>query len=120
MMIPVQPSSITSGTAPYRVAITGVPHAIDSIITRPNGSCQEIGKTVARACWSNSTFSPCDTSPTYSRSPPRWGRTYSSKYCCSAGSAHLPAIFSGSPASSAIATARCAPLSGLIRPRKSR
>ena len=74
-MIPVTPWSITSGTAPQRVAITGVPQAIDSIITRPNGSCHEIGKTVARAFCSSSTFSPCDTSPTYSRSPPRCGRT---------------------------------------------
>ena len=54
-----RPGSITSGTAPQRDAITGVPHAIDSIITRPNGSSHSIGKSVARACWSSSTFSPC-------------------------------------------------------------
>ena len=68
-MIPLRPSSITSGTAPQRVAITGVPHAIDSIITRPNGSSHSIGNSVARACWSSSTFSPCVTSPRYSIRP---------------------------------------------------
>ena len=34
---------ITSGTAPRRIATTGVPHAIDSSMTRPNGSSQSIG-----------------------------------------------------------------------------
>ena len=34
----VIPSSITSGTEPWRNAITGVPQAIASIITSPNGS----------------------------------------------------------------------------------
>jgi hypothetical protein len=43
--------------------MTGAPHAIDSIITSPNGSSHSIGKSVARACWSSSTFSPCVTSP---------------------------------------------------------
>ena len=33
-----------------------MPHAIDSIITRPNGSSHSIGKSVARASWSSSTF----------------------------------------------------------------
>ena len=79
-MTPPRPSSITSGTAPQRVAITGVPHAIDSIITRPNGSSHSIGNSVARACWSSSTFSPWETSPRYSISAERCGRTYSSKY----------------------------------------
>src|SRR5947207_13876744 len=37
---PVMPCSITSGTEPLRKAITGVPHAIASIITRPKGSGQ--------------------------------------------------------------------------------
>ena len=41
------------------MAITGVPHAIDSIMTRPNGSSHSIGKSVARAFWSRSTFSSC-------------------------------------------------------------
>ena len=70
-MIPLRPCSITSGTAPQRVAITGVPHAIDSIITRPNGSSHSIGKSVARASWSSSTFSPWVTSPRYSIRPGR-------------------------------------------------
>jgi hypothetical protein len=42
-MKPVTPSSITSGTEPQRYAITGVPQAIASIITRPKGSGQSIG-----------------------------------------------------------------------------
>ena len=33
----------------HRVAVTGVPHAIDSIMTGPNGSSHSIGKRVARA-----------------------------------------------------------------------
>ena len=57
-MIPLTPSSITSGTAPWRVAITGVPQAIDSIMTRPNGSSHSIGTSVARAFCSSSTFVP--------------------------------------------------------------
>ena len=32
-MMPPRPSSITSGTEPRRVAMTGVPEAIDSIMT---------------------------------------------------------------------------------------
>ena len=46
-MKPVTPSSMTSGTEPLRQAITGVPHAIASIITRPKGSGQSIGKSSA-------------------------------------------------------------------------
>ena len=100
--------------------MTGVPHAIDSIMTRPNGSSHSIGKSVARACWSSSTFSPCVTSPRYSISDVRCGRTYSSKYAISAGSRRLPAIFSGSPALTATSIARWQPLSGLMRPTKRR
>ena len=44
-MTPLRPCSITSGTAPRRVASTGVPQAIDSTITSPNGSGHWIGKT---------------------------------------------------------------------------
>ena len=119
-MIPLRPCSITSGTAPQRVAITGVPQAIDSIITRPNGSSHSIGKSVARAFWSNSTFSPWVTSPMYWIWSERYGATNSSKYCRSSGSRFFPAIFSGSPAVTATSIARWQPLSGLIRPRKNR
>jgi len=42
-MKPVKPSSMISGTEPRLYAITGVPHAIASIMTRPNGSGQSIG-----------------------------------------------------------------------------
>jgi hypothetical protein len=38
---PVLPRAIASGTEPKLIAITGVPVAIDSIITKPKGSCQE-------------------------------------------------------------------------------
>ena len=40
---------MTSGTAPQRHATTGVPHAMASITTRPNGSGQSIGKRSAAA-----------------------------------------------------------------------
>src|SRR3974377_753098 len=42
-MKPVMPSSTTSGAEPRLNAITGVPQAIASIMTRPNGSGQSIG-----------------------------------------------------------------------------
>ena len=111
---------MTSSTAPQRVAITGVPHAIDSIITSPNGSSHWIGKSVARALPSSSTFSPWLTSPRYSIWSSRCGATNSSKYWRSSGSRFLPAIFSGSPAARATAIARWQPFSTLIRPRKQR
>src|SRR5918994_1599555 len=95
--MPVTPGSITSGTAPQRVAITGVPHAIDSIMTSPNGSSHSIGNSVAGAFWSSSTFSPCVTSPRYSIRSERCPATYWRKYSSSSGSRFLPAIFSGSP-----------------------
>jgi hypothetical protein len=44
-MKPVSPSTTTSATEPRRSATTGVPHAMASIITMPNGSSQRIGKT---------------------------------------------------------------------------
>ena len=110
----MRPSATTSGTAPRRVAITGVPQAMDSIITRPNGSSQSIGKSVARAFWSRSTFVACVVSPRYSASSPSSGFTSSSKYACSACSRFLPASLIGKPASRAISIARCAPLSGLM------
>ena len=89
-MSPPRPSSsITSGTAPCRVAITGVPHAIDSIITRPNGSSHSIGKSVARAFCSSSTFVPWLTSPRYSIPLPRCGSMNSAKYSFSLRLPHL-------------------------------
>src|SRR5262249_32942374 len=42
---PVSPSSMISSTEPRLNAITGVPQAIASIITSPNGSGQSIGTT---------------------------------------------------------------------------
>jgi hypothetical protein len=62
-MNPVVPSSMTSGTDPQRHAITGVPRDIASIITRPNGSGQSIGKTSARAPSSSASFSRSPSSP---------------------------------------------------------
>jgi hypothetical protein len=43
----------TSGTAPSFLAITGVPQAIDSISTIPNGSAQPMGKRKADALPNN-------------------------------------------------------------------
>ena len=53
---PVTPSSTTSRTDPRGQAITGVPLAIASIITSPNGSGQSIGKSRARASPRNLPF----------------------------------------------------------------
>ena len=46
---PVTPCSMISGSAPDGKAMTGVPAAMDSAMTRPNGSGQRIGKSVAIA-----------------------------------------------------------------------
>lgn len=46
-MNPVTPSSMISGTDPRRQAITGVPQAMASIMTSPNGSGQSIGNNKA-------------------------------------------------------------------------
>ena len=48
---PVSPSTMISGRAPWRVAISGVPQAWASAATRPNGSHQLIGKRTAAAFW---------------------------------------------------------------------
>ena len=48
-MAPVTPWSMISGTEPWRKASRGVPHAIASIITKPNGSGQSIGNKSANA-----------------------------------------------------------------------
>ena len=55
-MKPDTPSSSTSGTEPRLNAITGVPQAIASIITRPNGSGQSIGNSSACAPPRKSAF----------------------------------------------------------------
>ena len=67
-MNPVRPSSTTSGTEPPRNAITGVPHAKASIITRPNGSGQSIGNSSAVASPRNASLSCSPISPRYSTS----------------------------------------------------
>ncbi len=60
---PVLPSSTTSGTEPWRSATTGVPVAMASIITRPKGSGQVMGKTNALACANSSRLRASLTSP---------------------------------------------------------
>ena len=67
---PVSPSSRTSGTEPWRKAITGVPQAIASIITSPNGSGQLMGKSTAWAFPRKLCFSVSPISPT--KSTCRW------------------------------------------------
>jgi hypothetical protein len=60
---PVTPSSTTSGTAPHRKATTGVPLAMASIMARPNGSGQSMGKSSAAALPRNSALSESLISP---------------------------------------------------------
>ena len=55
--LPVTPSSMTSGIDPQRNASTGVPHAMASIMTRPNGSGQSTGNNRAAASPKNFVFS---------------------------------------------------------------
>src|ERR1043166_5679493 len=54
---PVTPSSTISGTEPFPKAMTGVPVAIASISTRPNGSGHSIGNSRAAASPRNRLFS---------------------------------------------------------------
>lgn len=60
---PLTPCRITSGTDPLLLAITGVPQAMASIITSPNGSGQSIGNRRAFAPPRKAAFSPSSTSP---------------------------------------------------------
>ena len=62
------PWSITSGTEPQGKAMTGVPQAIASIITRPKGSGQSIGKRSAVAPPRKAALSRSPISPTNSTS----------------------------------------------------
>ena len=55
-MKPVTPSSTISGTDPRLNAITGVPQAMASIMTRPNGSGQSMGTSKTVAPLKNSDF----------------------------------------------------------------
>jgi hypothetical protein len=54
---------VDSGTERERNAMTGVPHAIASIMTRPNGSGQSMGKSSAAAPARNGCFASSFTSP---------------------------------------------------------
>ncbi len=119
-MKPVTPSSTISGTEPRLNAITGVPHAIASIITRPNGSGQSIG--ISRAVAPDrkpgfclSLISPIISTPGTSSS---W-RMFCSKYTLSATST-LAASLIGMPAAWAMRMARSGHFSGAMRPRKAR
>jgi len=67
---PVTPGHSTSGTEPHGLAITGVPHAIASIIASPNGSGQSTVKSSANAPPRNSAFSESFISPR--NSTPGW------------------------------------------------
>ena len=58
-----------SGTEPRLNAITGVPQAIDSIITRPNGSGQSIGISKPTAPDRKSDLSLSPISPIISTPP---------------------------------------------------
>ena len=65
-MNPLRPWSTTSGTEPQRQAITGVPQAMASIMTSPNGSGQSIGNRSAAALPRKADFSASPISPTNS------------------------------------------------------
>ena len=98
--------------------MTGVPHAIASIITSPNGSGQSIGNSSADAPPSSSFFSASPISPTKSvLGPTSMGLIESRKYVASAAST-LAAIFRRRPARRAMLIARSGRFSGAIRPTK--
>ena len=62
-MYPVIPFSINSLAEPRLYAMTGVPHAMASIMTSPNGSGQLIGVSRATAPPISTFFSSCAASP---------------------------------------------------------
>jgi hypothetical protein len=67
------------GTEPLRQAITGVPQAMASVITSPNGSGHWIGNNNAAAPANSSAFSCCETSSRTSTSSPNSGSTRSAQ-----------------------------------------
>ena len=116
---PVTPWSIISGIDPRRQAITGVPQAMASITTSPNGSGQSIGKRRAAAFPRKSAFAASSTSPTSTQLPSTNGRMCSLKYRLSERGI-FAAIRSGRPTVRAIRMAASGPFSGAIRPRNAR
>ncbi len=113
---PVTPSSTSSGAAPQFVVTTGVPHAMASTITRPNGSGQRIGKIMAQARPSMSTFFSCETFSYSSMSLASSGSISCSKYSRSGCSLRFSSICSGRPARRAMLIASFGPLSGFDAP----
>ena len=73
LMIPVTPLTMISGTEPRRSATTGVPQAMASITTRPNGSSQQIGNSIAQARDSRSRLAAASATPNSSVSLPSRG-----------------------------------------------
>ena len=76
---PVTPSSTSSTAAPAGHATTGVPHAIASTITSPNGSGHWIGNTIARARPRRSAFRSWEIASYTSTSSWSSGATISSQ-----------------------------------------
>ncbi len=111
---------MTSRTDPRAKATTGVPQAIDSIITRPKGSGHSTGKSTTAASPRKRSFCTSSISPMNSISgSSSSGLMRSAKYCSSTLST-LAAILSGIPTRRAISMARSGPFSGEMRPRKAR
>ena len=114
------PSSTTSGTEPWRIATTGVPQAMASIITSPNGSGHVMGKRNACACANSSRLRSSLTSPSYTIwSPSMCGSTFSSKYS-RYGSCSTPAMMSLWPSRLAVSMLWWKPLASQTRPKASR
>ena len=119
-MVPVRPSSTTSDTAPCGQASTGVPQDMASIIARPKGSGQSIGKSSAAALPRNAGFcasvtSPMNSMPGCESSGTIWLWKYSSS-CASI----FAAMRSRTPPATAMLMARSRPFSGETRPRNAK
>ena len=89
---------MSSTAAPAGQATTGVPHAIASMITNPNGSGHWTGNTMARARPSRSTLTSWLTASSTSTLSLIRGATTSSQYDSSNGSLRLTIIVSDNPA----------------------
>ena len=108
------------GDDPQRHAITGVPQAMASISTRPNGSGQSIGNRSATAFPRKVDFSPSPISPMNSISGSfNSGLISSRKYPASTAST-FAAILRRMPKRLAMEIARSGRFSGEMRPRKAR
>ena len=110
----------SSGADPSGKAITGVPHAIASVITRPNGSGQRIGMRNARAPRVQLELLLPDLADVADPVAVDVRLDLAARRSPPGPAARARRARAARPASRAAAIARCGPLSSFIRPIHSR